>query len=311
MTAGNRIDIHQHVLAPVWVEGLHRRRSAHRPPAWSPEAALAFMDARRIERGILSLTAPGVADWSEDEHRGIVREVNDYTASLKADRPGRFGAFASLPLPDMEGALREVGHALDTLRSEGVVLMSNYGGRYLGDPWFEPLWAELDRRQAIVFVHPTRSALTPLDGIPPPFVDFPSDTTRTAVDMVLKGVLDRHRRLRVILAHAGGYLPYAAHRFATLAASHKPDSYDADALLATFRRFYFDTALSSSPATMPSLRAFADPARILLGTDFPYVPGGMAETVTATLDGNPLLSEAEHAAIGHGNAATLLSGLGG
>ena len=267
------------------------------------------MEARRINRGILSLTAPGIADWQENEHRDIARQVNDYTAEVVAKWPENFGNFATLPLPDVDGALREVAYALDVLRSDGVVLMSNYGGRYLGDPLFEPLWSDLDRRNAVVFIHPTRNALAPLDGIPPPFVDFPSDTTRTAVDMVLKGVLDRYRNLQVILAHAGGFLPYAANRFATCAAGYKPDLYDADKILMFFRRFYFDTALSSSPSTLPSLMNFADPSRILLGTDFPYVPGGMAEAFTSALDASPLLSEVEHVAIGRDNASALLHSL--
>jgi predicted TIM-barrel fold metal-dependent hydrolase len=302
--AAGRIDVHQHVVPPFWVDGLARRKSVHRPPAWTPEGAIAFMDSREIGRGILSLTAPGISDWLEDEHRALARRVNEYTAAVASARPERFGSFATLPLPDIDAALDEVAYALDTLGADGVVLLSNYRDRYLGDPVFEPLWSELDRREAVVFIHPTRSTLRELSGIPAPFVDFPFDTTRTAVDMVLKGVLDRHARMRIILSHAGGFLPYAADRFAACA-SLMPQAASVEALLATFRRFYFDTALSSSPFALPSLKAFADPGRIVFGSDYPYAPGGPAESFTAMLDASPLLSDADRAAIDRGNATEL------
>ena len=263
------------------------------------------MDKRRISRGILSLTAPGIADWAQEEKRGVARQVNEYTAKVAANWPGRFGNFATLPLPDLEGALIELEHAFDNLGSDGIALLSNYGGLYLGDTSLEPLWVELDRREAIVFIHPTTAMLRPLEGIPPPFVDWPFDTTRTAVDMVLKGVLDRHRKIKVILSHAGGFLPYAVQRFVVCAEGMRPDVYDVGRLLETFRRFYFDTALSASPFSIPSLKAFAEGSHIVLGTDFPYAPGGADEPFTPALDASPLLSEAEHAAIGYANAAAM------
>ena len=305
MSAANRIDVHQHVLPPFWVEGLKARKSVHRPPPWSPEAAIAFMDSRRIAIGYLSLTAPSLEAWTADERRAVAREVNEYTCDVVGRWPGRFGNFATLPLPDLEGALLEVSHALDVLHADGVVLMSNYGDRFLGDPSFEPVWAELDRRAAVVLVHPTRTTLPPLDGIPAPFIDFPFATTRTACEMVLRGVLDRHRRVRVILSHAGGFLPFGVHRFVTCVGT-MPGRPAADALMNGFRRFYLDTAISSGPSVIPSLKAFADPSRIVFGSDFPYAPGGQDEPFTALLDGNAQLSPAEHAAIDQTNAGRLL-----
>ncbi len=308
----DRIDVHQHVLPPFWVEGLRERKLPHRPPPWSPESAVAFMDANGIATGILSLTAPGLTGWAEHEWRPVTRQVNEYVAGLAARRPDRFGNFAFLPLPDLDGALSEAAYALDTLGADGVTLLSNYGDRYLGDPWLEPLWAELDRRAAIVFVHPTRLAQPELTGIAAPIVDFPFATTRAAVEMVMNGVMDRYRKMRVILSHGGGFLPYAAYRFATLAVSGPPGSpksetfeTDTQRVLATFRRFYFDTALSSGPLALPSLQAFADPARILFGSDYPYAPGGISESFTAMLDGSELLTPPAIAAINRGNAGAL------
>lgn len=300
----SRIDVHQHVLPPFWVEGLQQRGSVHRPPAWSPTDAIQFMDSREIAKGILSLTAPALSAWEGEERRAMAREVNEYAAALAAKFPDRFGCFATLPLPDVGDALTEIIYAFDTLAADGVALMSNYGDLFLGDASFEPLWAELDRRNAVVFIHPTRTTLPDLAGVPAPFVDFPFATTRTAVHMVLKGVLDRHRRIRVILSHAGGFLPFAAHRFATTAAV-MPGAFSEQSLMQMFQRFYFDTALSASTPAIGGLKEFADPTRILFGSDFPYAPGWMQEGFTPMLDGNPLLSKVERAAIDHSNAARL------
>lgn len=308
----DKIDVHQHVVPPSWVAGLEKRNSRHHPPAWTPEGAIDWMDANGIATGILSLTAPGFEGWSEDETRTGTRQVNEYTAGLVARWPERFGNFCILPLPDVGGALEEVAYAFDTLHADGVVVFSNYGERYLGDPFLEPLWAELDRRGAVIFVHPTRLAQPELNGIPGPFVDFPFATTRAAVEMVMNGVLDRYQRMRVILSHGGGFLPYAAYRFASFGVSGRPGSpksptFDTDMpdLLAKYRRFYLDTALSAGPSALSSLKAFADPTQILFGSDFPYASGGIAETFTAMLDQSPLLSLAEHTAVDRGNAKSL------
>ena len=307
MTA-NRIDVHQHVISPVWLDGLRRRNSFHRPPAWSPEAAIAFMDSQQIATGILSLTAPGIVDWDDIERRNAAREVNESTATLVAKCPGRFGNFATLPLPDMDSSLLELAYAFDALEADGVILFSNYANRYLGDAFFEPLWVELDRREAIVFIHPTRLSEPEIKGLPGPIIDFPFGTTRTAVDMVLKGVLDRHRKLKIILSHGGGFLPYAAYRFAGLAAAVAPGASDAGSILEKFRRFYFDTALVHCDFALASLKALADPARILFGSDFPYAPDIMAKEVTSQFDASTLLTAGERAAINHDNARALFRG---
>ncbi len=221
-------------------------------PEWSPSSAIAFMDSQGIATGILSLTAPGVVGWCGVERREMARRVNDYAAGLVAKRPDRFGNLATLPLPDIEGSLREIDYAFSALRCDGAVVLSNYDGAYLGDRRYEPVWAELDRREAVVFIHPTKPNIPVLAEVPGPIVDYPFDTTRTAVHMVVQGVLHRYRRVRFILPHAGGFLPYTAHRFAELTAAVRPSSPTASELLESFKRFMFDTALSSGPATLPS-----------------------------------------------------------
>ena len=263
------------------------------------------MDSQAIATGILSLTAPSVVRWDKSERREMARRVNEYTADLVAKRPDRFGNFATLPVPDVDGALRELEHALDTLRADGVILLANYAGKYLGDTVFEPLWTELDRRQAVVFVHPGQPPLPIVAGVAGPLVDYPFDTTRTAVQLVLNGVVDRYRGARIILAHAGGFLPYASRRFAELARVFRPDAAKPAAILASFQRFYFDTALSSGPAALLSLKAFAGNGRILFGSDFPYAPAGIDASFTAELDAYDGLMADEHRAISHSNAWTL------
>jgi len=308
MSTTHRIDVHQHVVPPFWAKELPTHGgdpSGTVIPQWSPESAIDFMDSQEIATGILSLTAPSVVGWDQSERREMARRVNEYTADLVAKRPDRFGNFATLPVPDLDGALRELEHALDTLRADGVILLANYAGKYLGDAAFEPLWAALDRRQAVVFVHPGQPPLPTAAGLAGPLVDYPFDTTRMAVQLVLNGIVDRYPGARVILAHAGGFLPYASHRFAELARVFRSDAANPADILASFQRFYFDTALSSGPAALPTLKAFAGSGRILFGSDFPYVSAGIAASFTAKLDAYDDLTADEHRAISHGNAWTL------
>jgi 6-methylsalicylate decarboxylase len=318
MSTKHRIDVHQHVVPPFWAKELPAHggdpsgpRSGDPShtvlPQWSPETAIDLMDSQEIATGMLSLTAPGIVGWDKAERREMARRVNEYTADLVDRRPDRFGNFATLPLPDVDGALSELEYALETLRADGVILLGNYTEEYLGDPVFEPLWAELDRRQSVVFVHPGLP-LPPMDGVAGPLVDYPFDTTRTAVQLVLNGIVDRYPGARIILAHAGGFVPYAAHRFAELAHVFRSDAAEPADTLASFQRFYFDTALSSSPAALPSLEAFAEHGHILFGTDFPFAPTDVVAAFTRKLDAYEMAPE-ERTAIDHRNALALFERL--
>ncbi|PTU67470.1 MULTISPECIES: amidohydrolase family protein [unclassified Chromobacterium] len=308
MTISQRIDVHQHVVPPFWAEALPAHGgdpSGWKSPAWSPQSAIDFMDSQGIATGLLSLTAPGVQGWSGQAKLDMARRVNEYTAGLVEQRPDRFGNFATVPLPDIEGSLREIEFAFDALKADGVVLLSNYHGQYLGDPAFEPVWAELNRRRATVFIHPGKPGIDAIAGMPGPLVDYPFDTTRTAVQMVLNGTLARHPDVNIILSHAGGFLPYASHRFAELAPGVRHDVPATEDLLRLFQRFYFDTALTSGPVALPSLTAFAGVGRILYGSDYPYAPAAVGASFTAQLDAYTGLSPQEHAAIRRNNALAL------
>ena len=291
MAYPNRIDVHQHVVPPFWADQLPSHGgdpSGTVIPEWSPEEAIAFMDRQGIATGILSLTAPGVGGWQGRERALMARRVNEYTASLVARHPGRFGVFATVPVGDTDASLAEIAYAFDTLKADGVILLSNMAGHYIGEPDMEPVWAELNRRRAIVFVHPGQPQISAAPGVASPMVDYPFDTTRAAAQLVVNGVTTRHPEVRFILSHAGGFLPYAAHRIAELAKVFNPDALPAKDIIAEFRRFYFDTALSAGPAAFPTLTAFAEPGHILFGSDFPHAPEEVGKVFTDNLDGADL-----------------------
>lgn len=213
------IDLHSHFLTPSYVEAA--RSAGHTSPDgmpgwpdWDPARHLALMDECGITTSLLSVSSPGTHFGDDRAARRLSREVNEAGASLRADHPDRFGHLASLPLPDVDGALAEAVHALDELGSDGVTVETNANGRYLGDPAFAPLWAELDRRRAVVLVHPTSPphAAEVTAGRPRPMLEFVFDTARSYTDLMLSGTLTRFPGVRWIATHCGGALPALADR---------------------------------------------------------------------------------------------------
>jgi 6-methylsalicylate decarboxylase len=280
-----RIDTHSHVVPPDYADSLRARdvSAGGLPiPEWDPQAALALMDRHDIAAAVLSVSTPGVHFGDDAEARALARAVNDYAAQVVREHPSRFGFFATLPLPDVEGSLAEIDRAFDTLASDGVVMLANHRGVYLGDPRFDPVFDELQRRQAIVFVHPSiLPGLEPIGGIPAFVADFLLDTTRAAVNLARSGTLERCPDVRILLSHAGGFVPYAAYRLA-FAASPRQDAAHGLSLL---RRYYFDIALSSTPTALPSLLAFTTPDHITFGSDWPYAPDAAVAAMTHMYDG--------------------------
>lgn len=201
MTAPARIDVHQHLVPPDLSRAMADRATALGWPApvWDVESAIAMMDRRSIATGLLSFPAPVAAPDDPSAARVGARKVNEYTAEVVKDRPDRFGHFAVLPLPDVDAALAEAAHALDELNADGLTVLSNIHGSYLGDPAFDPLWAELDAHAAVVLVHPTAPPVAPVPGLPSPLVDFPYDPARTALHLALNGVPGRYPRVKMIL----------------------------------------------------------------------------------------------------------------
>ena len=299
-----RIDTHSHVVPPdyaEWLRGKGVLAGGLPIPSWDVDETLALMDRYGMAAAVLSVSTPGVHLGDGADARAMARHVNDFAAQVVRDHPDRFGFFATLPLPDVDGALAELERAFDSLGADGVVLLANHGGVYLGGPAFDPVFDELQRRKAVAFVHPSLlPGLQPLEGIPAFIADFLLDTTRAAVNLARSGTLERCPDVRIILAHAGGFVPYAAYRL-SFAASPKMDVRHGLSLL---QRYYFDTALSSSPSALPSLLALTSPDHVTFGSDWPYAPEVAIAGMTSMYE-TFSLDAAAREQIDHGTAATL------
>lgn len=238
------------------------------------------MQAHGIRTSILSLTAPGCSILQGAPAAALARAINEEAHAIRAADPTSFGFFAALPPvgadADTAPAVAEIAHALDILDADGITLYTRYGPgtRYLGHAHLRPVWAALNARKAVVFVHPTHAADTrPVNGsLPQPIIDYPHETTRAAVDMIMAGVVRDFPDVKIILSHAGGSLPYLATRAAHLLADAGLTQLSADDFLACAKSFYFDTALSGNHLTLPLLLDFAPPGHVLFGSDFPYAP---------------------------------------
>ena len=304
MAAPRRIDTHHHIVPAAYAAWLKRKgmEAGGLPiPEWSADSAIALMDKYGIQTAIVSVSTPGVNLGDDAEAREKARELNEYAAELVRKHPSRFGFFATLCLPDVKGSLDEVAYAFDKLHADGVVLLANSRGIYLGDSRFDPLFDELNRRKAIVFVHPSiLYGNEPPEGMPPFIADFLLDTTRAAIRLAGSGTLDRCPDMKVILSHAGGFVPYAAYRIA-VAASLKRNFTEG---VAQLQKFYFDIALSGSPTALPSLLAFAQPDHIFYGSDWPYAADPIVGAFTGMYE-RYSLNDPQRASIDRGNAEKL------
>lgn len=285
--AADRIDVHAHLLPGFLREALvagGRAPSSGYFPDWSPAIALELMGRHGIATQILSASSPGVHFGDDAAARALARRTNELIARTVTDHPRNFGGFATLPLPDVAGALAELDYAFDILRMDGACLFASYSTGFLGDPVFEPILAALDARAAVVFVHPSAYGASPHPKLPWPafMMEFLFDTTRAAVNLLFSGALDRYPRIRFILAHAGGVLPFLSWRLGVAPMiSQALPRWSPERIAAGLRRFWFDTALSPGAATFGALDAVADPRRILFGSDWPWA----AEPVTrATIE---------------------------
>lgn len=291
MTSG-LIDVHAHHLPDFYVEQATAAGHAHPDgmggwPSWSARDHLDLMDRNGIDTALLSLSSPGVHFGDDKAARLLARRVNEYTADLTRDHPGRFGTFASLPLPDVEGTLEEIAFAYDQLGADGVALLTHTDGVYLGDARLEPVFAELDRRNAVVFLHPTspvcweRSAL----GRPRPMVEYIFDTARTVTDLVTAGVLTRHPNLRVIVPHCGGAIPVLADRINEFMRLFLPaGTSPAQDAVRQLQGLYYDMAGTAFPRQVPALLQLVDPDRVLFGSDYCWTPAPLADTHITAID---------------------------
>lgn len=278
-------DIHHHFLPPFFVEALassgHPAAPQAKSLAWSPEKSLAMMDEAGIETAIISLSLPGATFNGVADPVALARQSNEFAARLITDYPGRFGAFASLPMLDMQTAIDEAEYALDTLKLDGVMLLSNVCGRYLGEAEFDPLLAELNRRKAVVFLHPNHP---PSPGYNE-FVEFPHDITRALATLTESGSLERYKRLRYILAYGGGTIPFIAARVTVVGmdvfGSFLKTMMRYVQRVRIMQRMNYDLTASTDPFAWRALYGHTKPDRILLGSNYPWTsPAAFAHQQT-------------------------------
>ena len=277
----HRIDIHQHFVSPSFLSTLTARSATTPVPGlanwkgFSPARMVEILDQNGIALSMLSVTAPGIAFGNVGDSRRYARELNEYAVSAMVNAyKGRFGLFAVLPIPDIEGSLREIEYAFDTLKAPGVGVLTSYGNQWLGDATFAPIWAELNRRKAVVYTHPTDAACCPnlVPGVPAQMFEYPTDTTRAIISLVASGTAAKYPDIRFVFSHGGGTITSVIGRLAGPTANGdgvvKPAP--PDSRLAQLRRFYYDTAGAANQINMGALKALATSSQILFGTDAPF-----------------------------------------
>jgi predicted TIM-barrel fold metal-dependent hydrolase len=278
------VDVHQHFVSPAFLAALTARNAKTPVPglaAWkdfSPTRVVEALDRVGIETAMLSITAPGVWFGDVQESRRMAREMNEYAASkMVSDHKGRFGLFAVLPLPDVQGSLQEMAYAFDTLKADGVGLLTSYGSAWLGDPSFAPIFEELNRRRAVVYTHPTDAACCQnlFPGAPNQMLEWPTDTTRTIVSLIVSDSATKYPDIKFIFSHAGGTITSIAGRL--LGAAAGPDAFtrppEPNSRLFHLRRFYYDTAGAANPVAMQALKTLVPVSQIVFGTDAPFFDG--------------------------------------
>jgi 6-methylsalicylate decarboxylase len=279
-----RVDIHQHFVSPSFLATLGAKNAAAPVPgfaAWkgySPARAVEALDRVGIATAMLSITAPGVWFGDVQEARRLAREMNEYAAAkMVGDYKGRFGLFAVLPLPDVPGSLQEVAYAFDALKADGVGVLTSYGSAWLGDASFAPLLEELNRRKAVVYTHPTDAMCCQnlIPRVANQMLEYPTDTTRTIVSLIVSEAATRYPDIKFIFSHAGGTITSIAGRLlgAEMTADNLSRTPAANSRLFHLRRFYYDTAGSANPVNMNGLKTLVPTSQILFGTDAPFFDG--------------------------------------
>jgi 6-methylsalicylate decarboxylase len=313
------VDVHHHFYPPALMEAMQAYQTRHgRPPLrgaqvdWTPARTLEEMDRNGIATAIVEIASPqGI--WFGVEPAAVPqlsRACNEFAAGMARDRPGRFGFFASLPMPNVEASLHEIAHAFDVLHADGIGLPTSFGDRWPGDPAFSPIFAELERRKAIVTLHPyaPNCCNATVPGVQQAVLEYPYDTGRAVVSLLTNGTFARFRQIRWVLPHGGGPVPALAGRIDSFVRNARdlaeiaPNGVDFE-----LKRLYYDTANAAYGPTMAALLGYVAPSQLLFGTDFPYFTG--RENV-AGLNGLNL-PPATLAAIQRNNVVNLLPRLRG
>ena len=294
------IDVHAHFQPPA-IRALNQPGPMN---GWSLEKQIEDMDVAGVARAMLSVTTPGVPATG-DAARRIARETNEYAARLGSDHGKRFGSFLCLPMDNLDAALAEVAHGMDVLKANGVCLFTSYSGRYLGDASFDPLFAELERRKAVVYIHPTNAACCTrlIPEVPDTVVEYGTDTTRAIASYVYRGAARRFPNVKMIWSHSGGTMPHLIERFDFIDRSGQSRQQAPDGFRASAARFWYDIAQASNPVSTQALRSVVPMERIVFGTDYPFRTS--LEHVRGLEDGK-VFSRRELTAVYHANVEARL-----
>jgi len=270
-----RIDVHHHMLPPFYMDLRRAVPDVGAMPTWSPAKSIDDMEKNGVTTAMLSLAVSGVTFDAGEAGRALARKSNDFGAQLVKDHPTSFGLLAALPLPDPKGSLVETEYALDTLHADGIALLSSYGDKWLGDATYVPIFEELNRRKAVVFVHPSApNCCANLQAhVPASTMEFYFDTARTIESLLTNGTFSRFPNVQFIFSHGGGAMPVLANRMARTfpkdLAAQVPNG-----VLYELKRQYYDTASASNPTSLSALMSIVPSSQILFGSDFPFISAG-------------------------------------
>ena len=282
-TKAKLIDTHHHFYPPAYLKAMAEWETQHKVPpfpgvaSWTREKAVEAMDKYGITNAILSLpSTPGVwFDAGPEAAKNMVRICQDFAAEMRRDFSGRFGIFAPLSMLDVDVTLKEIEYAFDTIKANGVNLQSNYGDKWLGDPFFKPILEELNRRNAVAYVHPLVAACCGRlsVGTFPAVIEVPHDTTRTVTSLLLSGSFARYRDIKWLFSHAGGTIPMLAGRIDAFYGK-RPNlkEFAPEGIFGEFQRLYYYTANAASAPAMAALLKLVPASQVTYGTDYPYFP---------------------------------------
>jgi 6-methylsalicylate decarboxylase len=303
----HRIDVHHHFSPPAWIGEVKGRELLQRANTeWTPARSIEDMDRAGVAAAIVSVTNPGLWFGDKDATRRIARECNDYGAKLMADHPGRFGLFAAMPMPDVDATLKEIEYAFDTLKADGAHLFTSYGDTWIGNPAYQPVMAELNRRKAVVHVHPTAAncCRNLVPDVSPNIMEYGTDTTRAILSVMFSGDAVRFPDIRFIWSHAGGTAPFLAGRIEQNVRNLKErEQRLPNGAMHELKRFHYDVAGAANAGALTSLLQMVTSAQVLFGTDFP--PAGPSLNTVNSL-AKLGFSEADLRAIDRDNAVRLL-----
>jgi 6-methylsalicylate decarboxylase len=314
------IDMHHHFWAPEYLKAQDDFEDRHHVPhyaamqKWTPEVSLAEMDRAGVATAVLSLASISDGFWGLEAPAAsrVVRACDDYAAKMMSDHPGRFGLLAPLNMLDLDLSLKDIEYGLDQVHADGIGINTSYRGKYPGNPFYNPLWEELNRRKAIVYLHGPNpacclaAAAETGPGVNPSVVEVTFDVTRAVLSLLANGTLVRYPDIKWIASYGGGTIPFVAGRIdafvhASMRAAVKPEEIAPHGVFAILQGLYYDTVNVTAPYSWAALTKFVKPSQIVYGSDFIYFHENQLDAIDQRG-----LSPTDKAAIFAGNAKRLI-----